>query len=65
MKRPISAIEGESKFWMLSREGARGPKAKHVTLGSAVTEAHRLLDAEGGRIVILEAIGSIEGEKKA
>lgn len=65
MKRAFSNIEGQSKFWMLSRDGANGPKARHANLANAVAEAHRLLDAEGGRIVILEAIGAIEGEKKA
>jgi len=67
MKRNWTPLGTEEapKFWMLSRDGRKGPKKRHTSLTDAVNEAHRLLDAEPGRIVILEAIGAISTPRKA
>lgn len=46
----------EDPFWMVWGEGQRAPTFKHVTRGSADTEAERLANTHRGvQFVVLEA----------
>lgn len=63
MKRTFTNLgtEDKPKFWMLARDGAKGPKKRHKSMTDAINEAHRLLNEQSGTITILEAIGTMEG----
>ena len=44
------------KFWMLYVEGGESREEKHLRLNNAENEAHRLAEALGKPVYVLEAI---------